>query len=363
MRRGLMKWLPEEMPAEVLDGRVQRLQAVMREDGLHAVLAYTSFARPAAVHWLTHFTPYWSEALCIVPREGHPVLLAALTPRVHAWMREVSHVGELVSAPKLGPAAARWLAEHLPADARFGVISPDALPWALSEPLHDAFGARRLVDATESFRRVRQPADEAERGLARRAASIARAAIDAVPPGARDTCALAAAADGSARRAGAEEVLLRVAPDLRRSDALLRLEGERALAATHAVELSVAYKGVWVRLARSFARGDAPPAWAAAQDWFDRAAATPASLRALAEGRLAPPAGHAIRWTLEACTGLQPLSVVAAGEAGQVVGAASLPTGTLCVLSASSEAGGQHWVGGCALAILPEGLRRLDRFH
>src|SRR5665647_2832424 len=102
MRRGLISWSREEMPVAVLDARVAQLQAAMRAENLGAVLAYTSFAQPAAVHWLSNFTPYWSEAFLVLLPEGQPILLAALTPRVHTWIREVSHLGELISAPRLG---------------------------------------------------------------------------------------------------------------------------------------------------------------------------------------------------------------------------------------------------------------------
>lgn len=358
MRRGLMKWLPEEMPAVALDERIARLQAAMAGAGLEAVLAYTSFAQPAAVHWLTHFTPYWSEALLVVPATGRPVLLAALTPRVHAWIREVSHIGEVVSAPRPGAAAAAWLAQHAPAGASVGVVGLDVLPWSVAEPLLQALGPKRLVDAGAVFRQARQPADAAERALAARAGRIAASALCAIPAQVRSASELAAAADGSARRAGAEEVLLRVAPDLARDGTLLRLEGERPLGACYAVELSVAYKGVWVRLARSFANGPEPAEWIRARAWFDAALSDTPSLAALAAGRLAAPAGHAARWTVESCIGLQPLSVVAASEPGFPC-APPLPAGALCTLSVGLAGAGGHWIASAPLAVLPHGLQQL----
>jgi hypothetical protein len=84
MRRGLISWSRDEVPASVLEGRVARLQEQMRAVELGAVLIYTSFARPSAVAWLTHFVPYWNEALLVVFPTGAPVLLAAFSKRVHA---------------------------------------------------------------------------------------------------------------------------------------------------------------------------------------------------------------------------------------------------------------------------------------
>src|SRR5882757_1274737 len=81
MRRGLISWSRDEVPPAILEGRVARLQEQMRAAELGVVLIYTSFARPSAVAWLTHFVPYWNEALLVVLPTGAPVLLAVLQTR------------------------------------------------------------------------------------------------------------------------------------------------------------------------------------------------------------------------------------------------------------------------------------------
>ena len=73
-------------------------------------------AQPSPVQWLTHFVPYWSEAVAVVLPQGAPVLLAALTERVHPWIREVSHLAEVISAPRLGAKAAAFLSERVAAN-------------------------------------------------------------------------------------------------------------------------------------------------------------------------------------------------------------------------------------------------------
>ncbi|MBL0422698.1 aminopeptidase P family N-terminal domain-containing protein [Ramlibacter sp. AW1] len=350
MRRGLISWSREELPAAALDARVSRLQAGMRAQGLGAVLAYASFAQPAPVQWLCNFIPYWSEALLVVQPEGPPTLLVALTPRVHFWIREVSHVGELVAAPKPGAQAAQLLAQSLPSEARVGVIGLDALPWSVAEPLLAAGWGPRLVDATALYQAARHPADDAELALARKAAAMAQAALDATPAEAARSAEVIAAADGSARLAGAEEVLPRIAPDLAADATLRRMEGVQVLGERYAVDCSLAYRGVWVRMARSVCRSSAAPAsWAAADAWFDAALAgwtgsgTP-DLAANAPGRLAD-------WTLEASTGLAPLSVAASGPAPQGGGSAALPAGTLAVFSARLEMDDGPWLRSAPLRI------------
>lgn len=336
MRRGLISWSREEVPAAVLDERVARLQRAMRAEGLDAALAYTSFAQPAAVSWLTHFVPYWSEAMLAVFATGAPVLLASLTKRVHPWIREVSHVGAVLSAPNLGRAAGGLLQERLPGRARVGVVELDALPWSVAEPL--AGSGAVLVDATALFGSVRQPADDAEIGLARRASAIAAGAFAAAPAGAQRASEVLAAMERTARLEGAEEVILRIAPDLGSSAVLRRIEGEAPLGSRYSVELSLAYKATWIRVARSLSRNGEPDAWKHASRWFAEAVST-LDGKGIAAGpgaRAAPP-GALASWTVEACTDSRPLSICASGAAPGDAGArpagANLPDGSLAVLS------------------------------
>jgi len=351
MRRGLMSWSREELPASVLDERVARLRAGMNREGLAAVLAYTSFAEPAAVHWLSNFTPYWSEAMLVVLPDEAPILLASLTPRVHGWIREVSHLGEVVSAPKLAQGVLDMLAaKGVQSGSRLGVIGLDSLPAAVALPLMKAWGTAAIVDAASLFASVRQPCGKEELALADRALGIARHAVAGVPGDVRNTSALAAAIEASVRAAGAEEVLYRVAPDLSRSGALRRLEGEFPLGPAYALELSVAYKGHWIRLGSSRARGETPAGWEAAQAGFA------GSLARLAEegadGLSAAPAGLS-RWTLESCLGVQPLTLARTDEQEF----ARLPPGSLAVFSAHAALDGGHWYQSAPLTLGGGGQR------
>src|SRR5258705_4210444 len=272
MRRGLISWSRDEVPPSVLEGRVARLQEQMRNAVLGAVLIYRSFARPSAVAWLTDFVPYWNEALLVVFPIGAPVLLAAFSKRVHDWIRSVSHVGEVRSAPDLGRAAAAFLKERPPQPSRVGVLELDALPWSVAEPLVKSEYGRGLVDATGLFAAIRQPADEVEIRLARRAATIAVQAFKTIPREAKRASELLSVLERSARLDGAEEVLPRLAPDLRANATLRRLEGDALLGERYAVDLSVAYKATWVRVARCLSNGPAPQSWRRAAAWVFPAA-------------------------------------------------------------------------------------------
>src|SRR5437870_2963962 len=316
MRRGLISWSGEEVPPSVLERRVARFQERLRAAKLDAILVYTSFARPSAVAWLTHFVPYWNEALLVVQPSGAPVLLAAFSKRMHDWIRSVSHVGEVRSAPDLGRAAAAFLKERPPQPSRIGVLELDAMPWPVAEPIVKSEYGRALVDATGLFTAIRQPADEVEIRLARRAATIAVQAFKAIPTRAKRASQLLSALEGSARLAGAEEVLPRLAPDLRADATLRRLEGDALLGERYAVELSVAYKATWVRITRCVSTRAVPSSWRGAADRFietvEHLNEANLSLEPQVAGSVRP--GKTVSWILETCRGSPPLSVVATGE-------------------------------------------------
>ncbi len=327
----------------VLEKRVARLQEAMRRERLDAVLVHTSIARPAAVSWLTQFVPYFNEGLLLVPARGGPTLLAAFSKRVQEWIREVSYLEDVMTAPKPGESVVTLLERRVPdfvkRGARVGVIELDDFPWSIAEPMVQSLGAASIVDASALFAGIRQPADEAEVRLAQRALAIAARAFDSVPAGTRKASVALAAADASARLEGAEEVLFRVAPDLDASPVLQRIETDAGLGARWALQLSLAYKGIWVRTTRCFAVGAAPASWRAAEQWFARAVrrlgdAAPGALSEGAPGKLGV-------WVLEACIGTQPLSVVAHGpaRARQAVNApaSALPPGALAVFSVQLE--------------------------
>ena len=290
---------------------MSRLQQAMHEHKLGAVLLHTSFAHPAAVHWLTNFTPYWSEALLVVLPQGTPVLLAALTQRVHPWIREVSHLGDVVTAPNLGASALSYLGEHAAPGAKVGVVGLEALPWPTAQPLMSSGWGPQLSDVSELFGQLRQPADMTELRLAARAERMADDTLQAGPMNAQTTNAWASAMEAKARLDGAEELLQRMAPDLDLSPTLQRLEGDFPLGEQRAVELSLAYKGAWVRVTQMVCSGPQPASWLAAQGWFDRAwrglRAPHADLSLAGE-----PPGRLVNWTLQSCMGAEPLQVVAA---------------------------------------------------
>ncbi len=253
MRRGLIARSEAELPDAVFEARLERLRAAM--GGLDALLVYTNNTRPAAVSWLSGFIPYWSEAMLVVPQDGLPVLVVALTFRVKPWIERTSRVATVIHGPRIGIEAARLIL-GLKADAAVGVVDFDHLSTGIADDLREAGPRLSLADASDLFARVRAPADPAEIMLAGRASSIAADALSRIDP--RDSASdIVAAVEREARQRGAEEIYVAVAPDLARDRRLIRLEGEVALGRRFSVRASVAYKGSWVRRVVTFDRDGA----------------------------------------------------------------------------------------------------------
>src|SRR5262249_61084590 len=100
--------------------------AAMAHDRFDAYLLYTNLVRPAAVCWLTGFTPYWIESLLLVPGSGTPMLATALSKRVADWVKTTAWLDEIVNTPKPGTAVGQRLATL--GAKRVGGLELDALP-------------------------------------------------------------------------------------------------------------------------------------------------------------------------------------------------------------------------------------------
>jgi hypothetical protein len=292
MRRGLIARSLTELPDAVFDARLDRVRAAMRQAQLDALIVYTNNTRPAGVSWLAGFVPYWSEALLVVPGDGLPYLVAALSFRVKSWIEQVSRLGEVLHTPRIGLKAAQQIAAKR-SNANVGVVDFDGLASGIAADLREGGPDLALRDASALFQNLRAAADSAEVALATKAATIAHRALAAAQG---DTLnAMIAAAEHEARDLGAEEIYIAAAPDLAKDFRFIRIEGEATRGKTFALRATVAYKGAWVRLVRSFC-DRAVAQQAAAQ--FAQAVALLPSDRGFTGFR---------SWVVEGCRMAQPL--------------------------------------------------------
>jgi hypothetical protein len=340
MRRGLISRSPVELPDSVLDARIDRARAAMREAGLDALVVYTNNTRPAGVSWLAGFVPYWSEALLVVPREGPPYLVAALTFRVKTWIERTSRLGEVLHNPRVGLKAAQQIASTQ-RNAAVGVVDFDGMPAGIVGDLREGGPDLRLSDASPLFAKLRGKADPAEIALAAKAAAIAHRAL-AQADGSAALNGMVAAVEREARLLGAEEIYIAAATDLARDVRFIRIEGERPLGKTFALRATVGYKGVWLRIVRTFCdqdlteRAAAQFAQAVAQLPSDRGFAGFSSF--LIEGcRMAQPLEPLMGSRLNAAVPPPPGALVSV-QGTLAVGRQTVPVGAPVLLGASGEA-------------------------
>jgi Creatinase/Prolidase N-terminal domain len=358
MRRGLMGWDEAELPRSVLEARLERLQAAMARDGLDALLLYTNLVRPAAVCWLTGFTPYWIESLLFVPASGTPMLATALSKRVADWIRTTAWLDEIVNTPKPGTA----IGQRLAGCKRVGVLELDALPAGLHDDMVAAAPAVELVDASAMFAAVRSGVDDAERKLIEKADALAVAALAQVNASATDAGALAGLVEKHARLAGAEEAYIAIAPDLDLDRRLIQVSGPVPLARRFAVRASIAYKGAWVRRTRSIARDpQGARAMASGEKWLAklvswRSAGAPFGvvISTCLSTELVVIGGVHVseirNWTAESCMGSYPLEVVASSHSG----ARYMPAaGTFLVASVELALDDVPWLGAAPMFVRP----------
>lgn len=249
MRRGLISRSAVELPDAVLEARLARARAAMQAAELDALLIYTNNTRPAGVSWLTGFVPYWSEAMLVVPRNGAPYLVAALSFRVKSWIERVSRLGEVLHHPRIGLKAGQAIVAARK-NAAVGIVDFDGLPAGIAADLREAGPELTLTDGSALFAQLRSRADPAEIALSSKAAAIAHTAL-AQADGA-SLNAMIAAVERQARLLGAEEIYVAAVPDLTQDTRFIRVEGAPPRGKHFALRATVAYKGTWVRLVRAF---------------------------------------------------------------------------------------------------------------
>jgi hypothetical protein len=254
-----------------------------------------------------------------------------LSKRVGEWIQTVKPVAGLVTSPT----PAKVLGEMLVAGEnvrRVSILELDAFPSGLYQELVAAAPGVQIVDGTKVFAGARI-IDGVERRLMKHADEIASKALDAFDMQLVATAGDAVAATEKATRMqGAEEVYIAIACDLDADRRFARVSGARRLGPRFAIRATVAYKGVWTRRIKTYARDEKDRlAIGRADEWFKTL------LRDL--GAAVPARNKVIGWTAEGPVGTRPLAVVASGES-------SVPsTMPAPIVTVALDAGDVPWCG------------------
>jgi len=315
-----MAWSREEVGAEVFERRVAALAAGARTRGLDCVLAYTDLTRPAAVSALTHFVPYWSNGVLVVTPAAGATLVATLSRRVNDWIQSTSRLDNLVNTLDLGKGVATALPASARTGLRVGVVDLPSLPCSVSAAIRELHPDTVFEDATDLLGAALAGEPGRADVIAQRCMAIALTAIAAGTAAAasREANQVLAAAEDAARREGAEEILLAMAPDAQADPRLRRIEGGAALGEVFMLQATVAYKGCWLRLGRTLTTGAARPWIAGTDTWCQKLLskiAGGARAGAAIDAALAGlPGASLAAWRLETARAGLPLATVDGSE-------------------------------------------------
>ena len=225
MKRGLIAWDRERVPVAAIEKRLETARAILELRGLPALLVYTDVWRSNQGRFLTNFMPYWNRSLIVIPREGKPVLLCALSPRVYPWIKSVTILEDIRPASKLMATLEQLCAER--GWSRLGVLDLPKLPVEIYAALgnfevEDVPGERVLVPEGAEFA-MRERALELARPILEK--NLAHASVGRL--------------EREYRRAGAEDLMIRVK--------------RRAGDAAYSVQVALEYCGHWVKVTRAHA--------------------------------------------------------------------------------------------------------------
>jgi hypothetical protein len=196
--------------------------------------------------------PYWNRSLVVIPSDGAPLLLCALSPRVYPWIRSVTVFEEIRPAPKMTDALSKLCEER--GWTRLGVLD---LPGMIHE-------FRLPVQAVNVPEDTVLAADAPEVAMRRKAAELARRVLeDKLPKGmGRPGFHMAAVLERAFRLAGAEDLVIRISG----GEAVPGPVRGALLGSEYSVAVALEYAGHWTKVARAHS-----PHAAALRQRFDAA--------------------------------------------------------------------------------------------
>jgi Xaa-Pro aminopeptidase len=238
MKRGLITWDKAELPLSVFEARLARVRDALAKQDLPALVVYSDVWRSNEGRHLTNYMPYWNRSLIVLPREGEPVLLCGLSPRVYPWIKSVTVFEEIRPASKLVPALLQLCAER--GWTKVGVLELARLPHEIHAPL--AASDVKASDVKLDF------TDDAEIAMLRRAEEMVREILTAeLPKGVGLTdYQFSGRLERAFRRAGAEDLLLLFST----GDSAPRPAHGAMLGDKYSVAVALEYRGHGARVMR-----------------------------------------------------------------------------------------------------------------
>jgi len=215
-----------EIPASEFRRRIERVQEALSKEGLDALMVYGDEYRKEGLRYVSNFWPIFERSACFIPKNGDPVVACAAEGEQNAremsvW-QDVRNVKDFacVSVPEeIDYPLAEFsslkeiLHETLGGGKRLGVVGWFDIPSPIFDRIRNALPGLELVDAGEILNEMRLIKTDAEIACLEEAGRLActgyRELLKTAVPGNTELQA-AGAAEGAARRAGAEAITFMV---------------------------------------------------------------------------------------------------------------------------------------------------------
>ena len=217
--------------------RIAGIQETMGKRELNALLVYGDEYRKENLRYVSNFWPIFERSVCVIPRQGAPVLAGA--PEGEQYAREmtvwsdVRNIREFacVSVPEeinyplaTFSSLKEILGETLAGGKRLGVVGWFDIPAPIFDRVRNALPGLELIDAGNLLREMRLIKTDAEIECLKEAGRLAcigyRELLRTAVPGATELQATGAA-EGAARSAGAEAITFMVFGSGKRCDTII----------------------------------------------------------------------------------------------------------------------------------------------
>jgi len=211
-----------KIPKHEFEERILRIQAAMAEQQIDAMLVYGDEYRKENLRYVCNFWPIFERAVCVIPKNGKPILAGA--PEGENYAREMSVWEEYVNVKEFAcvsvpeeidyPLAkftklADVIGGALRGGKKLGIVGWFDIPAPIFERIRSAAGGAELCDASSIIFKLRIVKSDAEVAClaeaGRQACEGYKKLLEYAVDGNTETMA-AGAAEGAARMAGAEDI-------------------------------------------------------------------------------------------------------------------------------------------------------------
>ena len=210
------------IPTEEFTTRVRRIRQALAQKHLHGLMVYGDEYRKENLRYVSNFWPIFERAACFIPTDGRPILAGAPEGEIYAremciWedMRNVKEFACVTVPEEIDYPLAVFssfkdiLGQILGRGKRLGVVGIWDMPGPILDRVRGAADGLEIVDAADILNGLRLLKSDAEIACLREAGRLAgigyEELMQASVPGNTELEA-AAAGEGAARAAGAEDI-------------------------------------------------------------------------------------------------------------------------------------------------------------